>query len=71
MPKSQTVKPSTLAVRAHRARAVKRGEKHVYAAVSAETHEALQAIMVRRVCTMRDALEYAVQRAGRELARVR
>jgi hypothetical protein len=71
MAKAQDINPSTRAVQAHRARAAKLGMKPVYASVDKDAHEALQTIMVRRVCTMREALEYAIKKTARELTRTR
>lgn len=63
------VKPATAAVQRYRARQEKEGGATVYCTVSKEAAKALDSIVLRRICTKREAVELALRGYARELAR--
>lgn len=69
--KPEPLKPGTEAVRAYRARHDAAGGRSIYADVSAESGAALDAIMLKRGLTKKQAIEFALLRTARDLARVR
>ena len=69
--KRPEVNPSTLAVQRYRARQEKKGAMTLYCTVSKPTAQALDAIMLRRICSKREAVEYALQRYATDLTRKR
>jgi hypothetical protein len=70
-PESKSASSSTSAVAEYRRKTRKEGGKIVYATVGPEAAKALDAIMVHRVCKMREALDYSLQRTAKDLLRVR
>jgi hypothetical protein len=71
MPKTKKPANSSAAVGRYRERMAETGAETVYAMVSADAASALQTIIAKRACTKREALEYALSRASRELTRAR
>ena len=70
--KKQTdINPATAAVQRYRERQEKQGARTLYCTVSKPTAQALDAIMLRRICSKREAVEYALQRYAAEVVRKR
>lgn len=63
------VKPATAAVQRYRARQQKAGSATVYCTVSKTAAQALDSIMMRRICSKREAVELALQRYASSLGR--
>jgi hypothetical protein len=61
----------TAAVQRYRARQEKQGSITLYCTVSRPAALALDAIMLRRICSKREAVEYALQRYATDLTRKR
>lgn len=59
---------STPAVKAFRKRVASGGGETLYVTITAETREALDAIIMHRLCSRREAVEAAIRRYARELA---
>jgi len=55
------VKPATAAVQRYRVRQAKQGGVTIYCTVSKPAAQALDAIMLRRICSKREAVELALQ----------
>lgn len=71
MPKKPEVNTNTAAVQRYRERQAKQGAVTLYCTVDKTAAQALQAIMLRRICTRREAVEYALQRYATDLTRKR
>ena len=65
------VNATTAAVQRYRARQHKQGGVTVYCAVSRQAAQALDAIMLRRICSKREAVDLALQRYAADLGRKR
>lgn len=71
MAKKPQANPGTLAVQRYRERQAKSGAKTLYCTVGKTAAQALDAIMMRRICSQREAVEAALQRYAVDLTRKR
>jgi hypothetical protein len=65
------VNPGTAAVQRYRDRQSKQGAATLYCTVSKTAAQALDSIMMRRICSKREAVELALQRYAGDLTRKR
>lgn len=71
MAKKPEVNPATLAVQRYRERQAKLKSKTLYCTVGKTAAQALDTIMMRRICSQREAVETALQRYATDLTRQR
>lgn len=71
MAKKPAPRTSTGAVADYRARLAKSGGDTLYVAIDKETIDALDTIMMRKMCSKREATETALRRYAKEVARPR
>lgn len=72
MPRKQPeVNSNTAAVARFRERQEKEGGSILYSHISKDATKALEAIKLRRICSKREAIEYALTRYAHELTRRR
>lgn len=62
---------ATLAVQRYRARQEKQGARTIYCTVNKQAGTALDSIMMRRICSKREAVEIALTRYAGDLTRKR
>jgi hypothetical protein len=68
---SPKIKPATAAVQRYRARQAKQGGATIYCTVGKVAAQALDSIMMKRICSKREAVELALQRYAGDIGRKR